>query len=130
MILSVGWDVEMRCWDVATFTSYNSPFRSCPSLCFKVRLRVKLLIWKLFFVLMQIISFTRKVLYFNSLLKGRVFRTQKWPIADLIYVMRNSQFFFPWCMMAQKKLGMMHDRNPLLCPPTKRVQCPFVHNVY
>ena len=105
-------------------------FWDAPSLCVKVRLSVKLLIWKLFFILMQIISFLKKG-FVLGLLKARVFGTQKWPIAHLIYVMNDSQFFFLWCMWWQKKIRhMMHDRNPFLCHPTKRVQCPFVHDVY
>ena len=56
-------------------------FRVPPGLCFKTRVGVKPLIWKSFFILMQIkLVFTRKVVHQASFWKVRVFGTRKWPI--------------------------------------------------
>ena len=57
-------------------------FRVASSLCFKVRLSARPLIWKWFFIFMQIkLTFTRKVLHLAFFLKVKVFGTQKWPIS-------------------------------------------------
>ena len=49
------------------------------SLCFKAGLSAKLLIWKWFYILMQIkLILTRKV--FHLVVKASVFGTRKWPI--------------------------------------------------
>ena len=56
-------------------------FRVPPGLCFKTRVGAQPLIWKSFFILMQIkLVFTRKVVHQASLWKVRVFGTRKWPI--------------------------------------------------
>ena len=56
-------------------------FRVPSGLCFKTRVGVKPLIWKSFFILMQIkLVFTRKVVHQASFWKVRVFGTRKWPI--------------------------------------------------
>ena len=48
----------------------NRPFSSSPSLCFKTRVGAQPLIWKSFFILMQIkLIFTRKVLHLASFWK-------------------------------------------------------------
>ena len=54
-------------------------FPSFPGLCIKTRLSARPLIWRWFFILMQIkLIFTRKVVHFFSL-KVSVFGTRKWP---------------------------------------------------
>ena len=55
------------------------PFPSFPGLCIKARLSAQPLIWRWFFIIMQIkLIFTRKVVHFFSL-KVSVFGTRKWP---------------------------------------------------
>ena len=56
-------------------------FRVPPGLCFKTRVGAQPLMWKSFFILMQIkLIFTRKVCAPSLILKVRVFETRKWPI--------------------------------------------------
>ena len=56
-------------------------FRVPPGLCFKARVGAQPLIWKSFFILMQIkLIFTRKVVHLASFWKWGFFGTQKWPI--------------------------------------------------
>ena len=55
-------------------------FRVSPGLCIKTRSSAQPLIWKWFFILMQIkLIFTRKVVDLASL-KVRAYGTRKWPI--------------------------------------------------
>ena len=59
-------------------------FRVPPGLCIKTRLRAQPLIWKWFFILMQIkLIFTRKLVELASFWKWGFFGTRKWPIAFL-----------------------------------------------
>ena len=72
-----------------TFKVQIVHFRVPPGLCFKTRVLAQPLIWKSFFILMQIkLIFTKKVVHAPSLiLKVRVFGTKnKWPILKLIYL--------------------------------------------
>ena len=62
---------------------HNRPFPSCPSLCFKARLSLKLLIWEWLFK--QITHFQQKGFARSLLFKVRVFGTQKWPIGRNLF---------------------------------------------
>ena len=56
-------------------------FRVPPGLCFKTRVGAQPLIWKSFFILLQIkLIFTRKVVHLASFWKRGFFETRKWPI--------------------------------------------------
>ena len=72
---------------VLSFHSFFKTLRIChfwvpPGLCIKTRLSAQPLIWKWFFILMQLkLIFTRKVVWaLGLILKVRVFGTRKWPI--------------------------------------------------
>ena len=55
------------------------------SICFKASLSAKPLIWKLFFILMQIkLIFIKKGFVFRLVLKVRVFGTRKWPVPSAV----------------------------------------------
>ena len=55
-------------------------FRVPPGLCFKTRVGAQPLIWKSFFILMQIkLILTRKVVHLASF-ESEDFGTRKWPI--------------------------------------------------
>ena len=56
-------------------------FRVPPGICFKTRVRGQPLIWKSYFILMQIkLIFTRKIVHLASFWKWGFFGTRKWPI--------------------------------------------------
>ena len=71
-------------------------FRVLPSRCIKTRLSAQPLIWKWFFILVQIkIIFTKKGCALGLILKVRVFWTRKWPI-DMAEMAYNSFYTTTW----------------------------------
>ena len=78
-----AWTEFLNSWPLQYLLSQqaNRPFRSCPKPWFKTRLRTKLLIWKGFFILMQIkLIFTRKGFGVSFILKVKALGTYKWPV--------------------------------------------------
>ena len=80
-------------------------FRVPPGLCFKTRLGVQPLIWKSFFILMQIkLFFTRKVVHLASFWKWGFLelgsglllsRSAMYKTTTVYYLLRVYHFFFP-----------------------------------
>ena len=68
-------------------------FRVVLSLCFKVRLSAKPLIWKCFFSHANKTHFHNKGFALGLILKVRVFGTQKWPINRPAFCIGNGMIF-------------------------------------
>ena len=79
---SKGYQQENICSIAPCVTYPIGHFRVATSLCFKARLSTKPLIWKRFFILMQMkLILATKVFALSLVFKVRLLETRKWPFS-------------------------------------------------